>query len=131
MEEKIIEIYNAIFVKQSSVKKNSITLKWSKTKDADGYMIYGAKCGNSYKLLKTVKGSTAKWTHKKLKSGTYYKYYVVAYKTVNGKKTMIGKSKDMHTATLGKGYGYAKQITVKKSEITLKKGATATIKSVI
>ena len=111
--------------------KNRVTLNWKKVSGADGYMIYGAKCGTKMKYKKTVSNKTLTWTEKKLQAGIYYKYYVVAYKTVNGKKTMIGKSKDMHTATLGKGYGYAKQITVKKSEITLKKGATATIKSTL
>lgn len=111
--------------------KNRVTLNWKKVSGADGYMIYGAKCGTKMKYKKTVSNKTLTWTEKKLDAGIYYKYYVVAYKTVNGKKTMIGKSKDMHTATLGKGYGYARQITVKKSEITLKKGATATIKSTL
>ena len=114
---------------KSSVKKNSITLKWSKTKDADGYMIYGAKCGSSYKLLKTVKGSTAKWTHKKLKSGTYYKYYVVGYKLVDGKKVTISKTVRIHVATPGRGFGYARKLQLNRSKVTLKPGKSAAIKA--
>mgnify|MGYP003283507555 CR=1 FL=1 len=114
---------------KSSVKKNSITLKWSKTKDADGYMIYGAKCGNSYKLLKTVKGSTAKWTHKKLKSGTYYKYYVVGYKLVDGKKVTISKTVRIHVATPGRGFGYVRKLQLNRSKVTLKPGKSAAIKA--
>lgn len=114
---------------KSSVKKNSITLKWNKTKDADGYMIYGAKCGSSYKLLKTVKGSTAKWTHKKLKSGTYYKYYVVGYKLVDGKKVTISKTVRIHVATPGRGFGYARKLQLNRSKVTLKPGKSAAIKA--
>lgn len=114
---------------KSSVKKNSITLKWSKTKDADGYMIYGAKCGSSYKLLKTVKGSTAKWTHKKLKSGTYYKYYVMGYKLVDGKKVTISKTVRIHVATPGRGFGYVRKLQLNRSKVTLKPGKSAAIKA--
>lgn len=111
--------------------KNSVTLNWKKVSGADGYMIYGAKCGTRMKYKKTVSSKTLKWTEKKLETGIYYKYYVVAYKKENGKKVIIGKSSDMHTATLGNGYGYAKQIKAQKSEITLKKGKSAQIKATL
>ena len=109
--------------------KKAVNLRWSKVAGADGYMIYGTKCGERFKYLKTVNNKTRKWTQKKLEFGTYYKYYVVAYKMVDGKKTIIGKSSDMHTSTLGKGYGYAKKVTARKTSVVLSVGQSTRIKA--
>ena len=107
----------------------AVTLSWNKISGADGYKIYGTQCNKKSKLKKKAGKSTVKWTEKKLKAGTYYKYYVVAYKKVNGKETIIGKSDVMHVATTGKGYGYTKKINLKSTSITLKKGKSAYIKA--
>lgn len=127
------EDISAVQVMQLLAKggKKSVSLKWSKVSGADGYMIYSAKCGRKLKLKKTVGKNVRTWKQKKLKAGTYYKYYVAAYKLVNGKKVVIGESSDIHTATTGKGYGYAKKITVKKSTFKLSVGKTATIKATL
>ncbi len=67
----------------NSVKagKKQATLKWKKVKDADGYYIYRSESKNGeYKKVKTItKGSTVKYTDKKLKKGKTYYYKVVAY----------------------------------------------------
>lgn len=125
------EKIDAISVMGLGIKggKNSVRLRWSKVTNADGYMIYAARCGNAYQLKKIIKANTCQWTQKKLKKGTYYKYYVVAYKMVDGQRQIIGRSSDMHTATTGKGYGYAKKITVKKSSVALTVGKSYTIKA--
>ena len=109
--------------------KKAISLNWNKMSDADGYKIYGTECGKKSQLKKTVSKNTLKWTEKKLKTGTYYKYFVVAYKKVNGKETVLAKSDVMHVATAGKGYGYAKKISLKSTSLTLKKGKSAYIKA--
>ena len=109
--------------------KKAISLSWNKMSGADGYRIYGTECGKKSRLKKTVSKNTLKWTEKKLKAGTYYKYYVVAYKKVNGKETVLAKSDVMHVATNGKGYGYAKKISLKSTSLTLKKGKSAYIKA--
>ena len=113
--------------------KKTVSLKWNKVSGADGYMIYGSKCGNKYKyaLKKVVSKNTTSWTDKKLETGKYYRYYVVAYKMQDGKKVVIGKSGDMHTATLGRDHGYTSKITVNKSSFRIKKGKTARIKAYI
>lgn len=110
-----------------------VSLKWKKVSGADGYMIYGTKCGKKYKyvLKKVVGKNTTSWTAKKLETGKYYRYYVVAYKMQDGKKVVIGKSGGMHTATLGRDYGYTSKITVNKSSFRIKKGKTARIKAYI
>ena len=116
----------------ASAKKTSITLKWSKIAGADGYRVYGAKCGNSFKLVKTIKnGNTVKWTHKGLKSGTYYKYYVIGYKIVDGKRVTISRTVNIHMPTAGKGLGYAKTLKLNKKKVTIAKGKTAKIKATV
>ena len=109
----------------------TVNLRWSKVSGADGYMIYGAKCGRKYKYAfkKTVGKNTVSWSDRRLESGKYYKYYVVAYKMVNGKKKVIGESGDMHTATLGRGYGYTNRITVQNSALCVKAGKAARIRA--
>ena len=123
--------YRLLQARAAKTKKNSITLKWKKVKEADGYEIYGNRCGkkNRYTLIKTVKqAKTTEFTHKKLKKGTYYKYIVRAYKTIGGKKVTLTVSKTVHAATAGGRYGNAKSVKVKKSSVTLKKGKTYGLK---
>ena len=116
----------------SKTTSKSVKLIWNKVKGADGYQIYGAKCGkaNKLKLLKdTKKGSTKTYTQKKLKKGTAYKYIVRAYKVIDGKKITIAASKCVHVYTDGGKYGNTKSIKVKKSKVTLKKGKTYKLKA--
>ncbi len=113
--------------------KNSVRLKWSKVKNADGYKIYGNKCGkkNRMKLLKTIEnGKTTTFTQKKLKKGTYYKYIVRAYKLIDGKQVTIAVSKTIHSITKGGKYGVAKAVKIKTDKkMKSKKGSyTLTIK---
>lgn len=115
----------------TKLKKNSVTVKWNKVKNADGYIVYGAKCGakSKYKVLKVVSGKTTSYTHKKLKKGTYYKYNIVAFKYVNGVKVTLAASKKIHATTLGGKYGVAKAVKLNKSKVKIKKGKTFKIKA--
>lgn len=115
----------------TKLKKNSVTVKWNKVKNADGYIVYGAKCGakSKYKVLKVVSGKTTSFTHKKLKKGTYYKYNIVAFKYVNGVKVTLAASKKIHATTLGGKYGVAKAVKLNKSKVKIKKGKTFKIKA--
>lgn len=115
----------------TKLKKNSVTVKWNKVKNADGYIVYGAKCGakSKYKVLKVVSCKTTSYTHKKLKKGTYYKYNIVAFKYVNGVKVTLAASKKIHATTLGGKYGVAKAVKLNKSKVKIKKGKTFKIKA--
>lgn len=115
----------------TKLKKNSVTVKWNKVKNADGYIVYGAKCGakSKYKVLKVVSAKTTSYTHKKLKKGTYYKYNIVAFKYVNGVKVTLAASKKIHATTQGGKYGVAKSVKLNKSKATIKKGKTFKIKA--
>lgn len=115
----------------TKLKKNSVTVKWNKVKNADGYIVYGAKCGakSKYKVLKVVSSKTTSYTHKKLKKGTYYKYNIVAFKYVNGVKVTLAASKKIHATTQGGKYGVAKAVKLNKSNVKIKKGKTFKIKA--
>ena len=78
----------------------------------------------------TIKNSgTTTWTHNNLKSCTYYKYFIKAYKLVNGKKVWLAKSQVVHSTTTGGQYGNAKAVKVNKSAVSLTVGKTFTIKA--
>lgn len=68
--------------------KKTVTVSWSKTKGASGYMVYRYDSkSKKYKSVKTIKsGKTVKWTNTGRKKGTTYKYKVKAYRLVDGKK---------------------------------------------
>ncbi len=112
-------------------KNKAIQLKWKKQSKADGYIIYGSACGSKMKKLKTIKkAATTSWTKKKLKKGKYYKYMVVAYKTIGKEKRVIAKSIGVHAVTKGGKYGNPEKVVIRsKKKLTLKKGKTAKIKA--
>lgn len=124
-------VFNALQARSTKLTGKSVTLKWKKVPKADGYKVYGNRCGrkNHYKLIKDLGKGKTSYTQKKLKKGTYYKYVVSAYKVVDGKKVTIAVSKTIHAATTGGKYGVAKSVKVNKSKITLKKGKKFTIKA--
>lgn len=105
-------------------------LKWKKVAGADGYVIYGAPSGTkTAKLAVVKKGSTTTWTSKDLESGSGYKYYIKAYKLVNGKKVWIAKSRVLYAVTDGGEYGNAKAVKVNRTSVKLEEGSTFAIKA--
>ena len=127
--------YRKLRLRVPTSTKTTNVLKWTKQTGADGYVIYGNLCnskGKTYKLVKqvTIKdNATTSWIDTKLASGTYYKYYIKAYKLVDGKKVWLAKSKVVHSTTTGGKYGNAKSVTVNKTSVSLAVGKTFTIKA--
>lgn len=72
--------------------KNYNKISWNKVKGADGYYIFAAPCNNEEKknnleLVQDItSGKTTSFKHEGLKKATWYKYRVVAYKIVDGKR---------------------------------------------
>ncbi|MDD7643081.1 MAG: Ig-like domain-containing protein [bacterium] len=120
---------------EAKATKNAVKVSWKKVTGADGYVLYGAPCNTKDKTYKMKKlaviknGSKITYTDKKLKAGTYYKYYIKAYKLVNGKKVWLAQSKVIHVTTSGGKYGNAKAVKVNKTKVTLKKGKSLIIKA--
>ncbi len=116
-----------LFCKVSS-GKTSHTLRWNLVKSADGYKIYGAENSKKVKCLKTVSKKTNSWKHKNLKKGKQYKYYVTAYKNVNGKRVVLAQSLTAFSITNGGKYGNPSKIETKKTSVSVKTGKTVRLK---
>lgn len=88
----------------SNTKTRSVSIKWDKVKEADGYYIY-KKEKNSSKYVRTLAvknsatSSTISTTLKNLKSGTDYTIKVVPYKRVNEKFYEDNSSKEINFTT--------------------------------
>lgn len=127
--------YNKIRMQAKAKKAKTLTLKWQKVLDADGYIVYGNRCNTKkhiYKMkkLKTITNpKTTSWNNRKLKKGTYYKYLVVAYKWMDGKKKTLSVSKTAHAVTKGGKYKNPVKVKIKKTQIILKAGKKQKIKA--
>ncbi len=106
----------------------SVTLNWNRVKEADGYIIYGARCGKTLRELATVEGNTNK-TYKVtgLKKTTGYKFRVLAYNTVNGEKQTLCGSNKAHVATAGGKYTNVKKLKVSDETVSLRVGGSRTV----
>ncbi|MEA4922304.1 MAG: InlB B-repeat-containing protein [Eubacteriaceae bacterium] len=114
--------------------KTKQVVTWTKVGDADGYYIYFGHCAHKYKKVKTIKGnSTFKWTKGKLKKGKKYKYYVAAYKVINGKKKIIKRSVTVHSIAGNKVRKITNTKTIKASRktATIAVGKTVKIKATV
>lgn len=76
-------------------KKKTAVIKFAKVNGAEGYVIERAAGKAKFKKVKTIKSAkkTIKFTNKKLKAKTKYRYRVKAYVTVDGKKVYSKYSK--------------------------------------
>jgi len=102
-----------------SAASTTITLKWGKVSNADGYVIY-SKSGSSYKTVATVKsGKTTTYTVKKLTSGKKYTYAIASYITRSSKKIYSAKSA-VKSATTLHTHKYGAWKTTKKATCTAK-----------
>ena len=117
-------------IEKGKVKKNSIVLSWKKYAGATGYDVYWRYCDGSinYKKVGTVKNGKLSITHKKLKKDCEYKYFIAAYKMVEGRKIYIAKSNGVHVAMKQAATTNVASIKVNKKKVTLEVGKTFTLK---
>ncbi len=126
-----IQTYHGFHYLQLTAKANktSQTLSYQRIANVDGYLIYGAKCGEEMTQLAKVTADTTSYTVKGLKQGTYYKYQVKAYRIIDGKQVIIVSSKVIHSITESKTYGNTTKVTSSTSSVTLAKGKSKTVTS--
>ena len=119
-----------VFFAKGKANKNSITLSWKKYAGATGYDVYWSYCDGriNYKKVGTVKSGKLSMSHKKLKKDHEYKYFVAAYKMVEGRKIYIARSNDVHVALKQASTTNAASIKVNQTEITLSVGKTFQLK---
>lgn len=108
-----------------------ITISWRSYEDADGYDCYWSYCDGkrSYKKLATVKAAKDRVTSRRLANNRRYKYFVAAYKLIDGKKVYIAKSNSLHVALKDAKATNAKKVTVNQTNVRLKAGDTFVIRS--
>lgn len=108
-----------------------ITISWRSYEDADGYDCYWSYCDGkrSYKKLATVKAAKDRVTSRRLANNRRYKYFVAAYKLIDGKKVYIAKSNTLHVALKDAKATNAKKVTVNQTNVRLKAGDTFVIRS--
>ena len=119
-----------VFFAKGKANKNSITLSWKKYAGATGYDVYWSYCDGriNYKKVGTVKSGKLSMSHKKLKKDHEYKYFIAAYKMVEGRKIYIARSNDVHVALKQASTTNAASIRVNRTEITLSVGKTFQLK---
>ena len=72
----------------ASSKLTSVTVKWKKLSDADGYRIYrSSDGGETWTRVKTITSAdTVKWKDTSVEAGKVYRYKIRAYKNNGGSK---------------------------------------------
>ena len=108
-----------------------ITISWRSYEGADGYDCYWSYCDGkrSYKKLTTVKAAKDRVTSRHLDNNKRYKYFVAAYKLIDGKKVYIAKSNPLHVALKDAKATNAKAVTVNQTNVRLKAGDTFVVRS--
>ena len=116
-----------LIAKVSASNKSQI-IRWNSVKSADGYFIYGAKANGKYKCLRTVSKKVLRWKRTGLKKGTSYRYYVEAYKLIDGKRVSLSKSLPAYSTTKGGKYGNPVKLQTKRSLVSVKSGKKMKLK---
>ena len=120
----------------AKVKKSgkSVKVSWMKVAGASGYEVYGSSCSSKkFTLIKRVAASRSSLTVKKIAkkalSKSCYKFYVKAYKKVNGKKVYLTSTPQVHVRyKTSKTYANATKLTL-KGQSSLKAGKSFTLKT--
>lgn len=102
---------------KSGSSENTIALKWSKSKGADGYIIYryDSKNKKNVEIAKTTKTS---YTVKNLKTATSYVYVVKAYAKTSS-STLHSDVSKVKTVTAPSAIADFKQVTSSTGTLTL------------
>lgn len=114
--------------------RRGIKLTWRKITNCSGYEVYWSYCDGkqNFKKLKTVKSNGKRvCVHKKLKKDRAYKYYIATYRIENGRKYYLSKSPSIHVAMKQESHTNAKQIKMKKTQVTLNSNQSFQIKAVV
>ena len=111
-------------------------VSWGQVKDADGYLVYATYCGTPLSQVTALKSTNKlSYTIKKIDGKALIltksvKVRIKAYKLVDGKKVILGKTIIAHAAGSEiKNYTNAKKINVSAAVVSLKTGKSYKIKA--
>lgn len=131
--EKVV--VKKLLLEATKITSTSTKLVWETLPDADGYDLYQSKCNTdtktyTVKYAKTFKsGEKHTYLLKGLKKGTWYKNRIYAWKMIDGKKVIIGKSLIVHHYHKKKNdkskWGNPTGIKLSKTKLSIAKGKTA------
>ena len=123
-----------LVLRSSRQTTGSVKVTWKGPSDAVKYVIYGNRCGKSYRMKKikelgsSARSVTLKKIVKKIKKGTCYKLILVALDSNND---VVSASKVVHVFTKGGKSCNYKSVTTKakKNRVTLKAGKSFSLKA--
>ena len=130
-DDSILEegaLKSELLIAKVSASNKSQIIRWNSVKSADGYFIYGAKANGKYKCLRTVSKKVLRWKRTGLKKGTQYRYYVMAYKIIDGKRVSLTKSLPAYSMTKGGKYGNPVKLQTKRSLVSVNSGKKMKLK---
>lgn len=124
-----------LLLEATKITSTKTKLVWETLPDAEGYDLYQSKCNTGTKTYKVKYARTFKdgekhtYLLKGLKKGLWYKNRIYAWKMVDGKKVIIGKSlivHHYHKKNKDKTkWSNPTGIKLSKTKISLAKGKTA------
>ena len=134
LEENAITLNEKLRVSQ---EKNKIYISWGKLNKADGYKVYVQYCNKQFASpLKVINNknvtsvAVTKVNGSKINLKKNYKVYVVAYKNIDNKKELFGKTITAHiVGRKNASQTNARAVKVEKKLYILKKNAQVKIKA--
>ena len=117
--------------KASVTDNGQVTLTWDKVDGAEGYRIYRKVKGSKDGYQRVATTRNLQLVQKQLDNKKTYQYYIVAYKTIDGKKARIGKTLTLYAVMNNVKYTEVKKIKLNKKSYSLEVGAKAKIKAVL
>ncbi len=117
--------YEVISLSKTAVTNSTVSLKWNKVANCQGYNIYQYNnYSKSYKYIKTVAGNTSlSYKVSGLNSGATYKYIVRTYRKAGSKAYLGPNSPVLTIKTTGKATTNYTPATVTADDVNVRKGA--------
>lgn len=119
-EPAVSPCFGKLKLGESRNTQTTISIKWAKVKDADGYRVYSAKWNEDKKecdmkqIADILDGGITTWISTNLTKGTKYIFQAEAYKIANGKKEVVSKSVEIQEATKGGMHGTIESVEITK-----------------
>lgn len=109
--------------------KSMAKLTWTDAGDDVVYEIYRSLCDGKKNYKKAGETAKRSFTIKNLDKDKAYKFFVTAYKYIDGNKVYTAKALNVHVAFPGYGKTNVKAVSVGSANVTIKEGGKTKIKA--